>query len=190
MIALNFKFLICVLKNLTNFHYESFRNWCTLLNPSRRSGQAWWRHQMEAVSALLALCAGNSPVTGEFPTQRPVTQSFDVFFDLPLNKRLDKQSCGWWFETPSYPLWHHRNVKRMVACTPVCISVQRNLGKPILKSRSVNKDVLTLVVIGWRMWCPCALSQIKSLWLDLQIRTSAPSQYKNGLSTFGLPFKR
>ena len=64
--------------------------------------------------------------------------------------------------------------KRMVACTPVCISVQRNLGKPILKSRSVNKDVLTLVVIGWRMWCPCALSQIKSLWLDLQIRHQCP----------------
>ena len=38
----------------------------------------WWRHQMETFSALLAICAGNSPVTGEFPTQRPVTQSFDV----------------------------------------------------------------------------------------------------------------
>ena len=41
----------------------------------------WWRHQMETFSALLALCAGNSPVTGEFPSQRPVTRSFDVFFD-------------------------------------------------------------------------------------------------------------
>ena len=30
---------------------------------------AWWRHQMETFSELLALCAGNSPVTGEFPTQ-------------------------------------------------------------------------------------------------------------------------
>ena len=38
----------------------------------------WWRHQMETFSVLLALCAGNSPVTGEFPTQRPVTRSFDV----------------------------------------------------------------------------------------------------------------
>ena len=35
------------------------------------------------------------------PTQRPVTRSFDVFFDLRLNKRLGKQSGGWWFETPS-----------------------------------------------------------------------------------------
>ena len=39
----------------------------------------WWRHQMEAFSALLALCARNSPVTGEFPAQRPVTRSIDVF---------------------------------------------------------------------------------------------------------------
>ena len=43
---------------------------------------------MERFSALLALCEGNSSVTGEFPAQRPVTQSFDVFFDLRLNKRL------------------------------------------------------------------------------------------------------
>ena len=41
---------------------------------------AWWRHQMEQSSALLAICAGNSPVSGEFPAQRPVTRSFDVFF--------------------------------------------------------------------------------------------------------------
>ena len=46
---------------------------------------------MEAFSALLAICAGNSPVTGEFSTQRPVSQSFDVFFDLRLIKRLSKQ---------------------------------------------------------------------------------------------------
>ena len=39
---------------------------------------SWWRHQMETFSALLAICAGNSPVHGEFPAQRPVTRSFDV----------------------------------------------------------------------------------------------------------------
>ena len=42
----------------------------------------WWCHQMETFSVLLAIFAGNSPVTGQFPTQRPVTRSFDVFFDL------------------------------------------------------------------------------------------------------------
>ena len=55
---------------------------------------------METFSALLALRAGNSPVPGEFHAQRPVTQSFDVFFDLRLNKRLRKQSRGWWFDMP------------------------------------------------------------------------------------------
>ena len=45
----------------------------------------WWRHQMETFSASLAICAGNSPVPGELPAQRPVTRSFDVFFDLRLN---------------------------------------------------------------------------------------------------------
>ena len=71
---------------------------------------SWWRHQMEIFSALLAICAGNSPVSGEFPTQRPVTRSFDIFFDLRLNKRLSKQSWSWWFETLSCPLWRQCNV--------------------------------------------------------------------------------
>ena len=46
---------------------------------------------------------------GEFPTQRPVTRSFDVFFHLRLDKRLNKQSRCWWFETLSGPLWRHGN---------------------------------------------------------------------------------
>ena len=71
---------------------------------------SWWRHQMETFSALLAIGAGNSPVPGESPTQRPVTRSFDVFSDLRLNKRLSKQSWGWWLETLSRPFWRHRNV--------------------------------------------------------------------------------
>ena len=63
----------------------------------------------EIFSALLAICVGNSPVIGEFPTQRPVTRNFDVFFDLRLNKWLSKQWWGWWFETPLRPLWRHCN---------------------------------------------------------------------------------
>ena len=78
------------------------------------SAKVWmmssWCHQMESFSTLLALCAGNSPVTGEFPSQRPVTQSFDVFNDLPLDKRWSKQLIRQWFETPSHSLWHHCNV--------------------------------------------------------------------------------
>ena len=44
---------------------------------------SWWRYPMETFSALLAIGAGNLPVTGEIPAQIPVTWSFVVFFDLP-----------------------------------------------------------------------------------------------------------
>ena len=67
---------------------------------------AWWRHQVETFSALLAFCAANSPVPGEFPTQRPVTGIVDVFFDLRPNKQW-----GWWLETPSRPLSRQCNGK-------------------------------------------------------------------------------
>ena len=76
-------------------------------NPLRHN--PWWRDQMKTFSALLAICEGNLPVRGEFPAKRPVTRSFDVFFDLRLNKRLRKQSWGWWFETLSRPLCRHFN---------------------------------------------------------------------------------
>ena len=103
-------------------------------NNAKKQISSWWCHHMETFSVLLAICVGNSSVPGEFPLQRPVTWSFDVFFDLRLNKRLSKQQWGWWFETPgwsfdlrlnkplskqlwgwwfetlSHPLWHHCNV--------------------------------------------------------------------------------
>ena len=72
---------------------------------------AQWRLQMESFYALLAICAENSPVTGEQRlVTRPVTRSFDVFFDRQLNKRLSIQSWGCCFETPPRPLWRHCNV--------------------------------------------------------------------------------
>ena len=56
---------------------------------------------------VTVLCAGNSPVTGEFPSQWPVKRSFEVSFDLRLNKQLNKQSRIRWFETPSRLSWPH-----------------------------------------------------------------------------------
>ena len=73
------------------------------------SGPSWWRHQMEIFSTLLTLCAGYSPVTTESSSQRPVTWNFDVFFDLRLDKRLSKQSWGWWLDTTLRSLWRHCN---------------------------------------------------------------------------------
>ena len=68
---------------------------------------------------------------GEFPTQRPVTRSFDVYFDLRPNKRLSKQSWSWWFETLSWSLWrHHNDVYRSVI---------------LLKKNSMPKFALALV---------------------------------------------
>ena len=93
-----------------------------------------WRHQMETLSASLAPCAGNSPVTGEFPAQRPVTRNFDVFFDLRLNKRLSKQPWGWWFETPSWWLWRHCDVVLLTLgpsyeCPDVSVVFLNDTGK-------------------------------------------------------------
>ena len=62
---------------------------------------SWWRHQMETFSALLAICAEKSPVTGEFPAQRPVTQSFDVFF-------ICARTNGWVNNCEAGDLRHHR----------------------------------------------------------------------------------
>ena len=81
----------------------------------------WWRHQMEVFCALLAIRAGNSPVIGELPAQRPVARSFYVFFDP--NERWSKQVWGWWFETPSHPLWRHYNENDPHTINTSCLSI-------------------------------------------------------------------
>ena len=78
---------------------------------SERILKTWWRHQMETIFALLALCKGIQPVIGGFPSKRPVTRSFDVFFDLPLSKRPSKQPRGRGFQMPSRSLRRHCNVE-------------------------------------------------------------------------------
>ena len=85
---------------------------------------------METFSALLAICAGKSPVPTEFPTQRPVTRSFDVFFVLRLNKRSSKQSWGWWFETLSRSSWRQCDGKRTGPLRRLSFSLQwLNFGR-------------------------------------------------------------
>ena len=102
-------------------------------HPEKRAPNSWWRHQMGTISAWLAICAGNSPVPGEFPAQRPVTRSFNVFFDLRLNKRLIKPSWGWWFETLSHPLWRHCNVtnESMNSLSPVSDKINTRQSRNI-----------------------------------------------------------
>ena len=89
------------------------------VSQTKRCGQkllhhCWYQTMMTSSNGNIfrvtgPLC-GEYTGPGEFPTQRPVTRSFDVFFDLRLNKGLSKQSWGWWFETPSGPLWRQCNV--------------------------------------------------------------------------------
>ena len=69
-------------------------HWIIKTHSISRASSPRWRHQMETLSALLAHCAGNSPVTDDFPTQRPVTQSFDVFFHLRVNLRRQRAHYG------------------------------------------------------------------------------------------------
>ena len=57
------------MKSPTEQHFAPFQ----LITP-------WWRHERETYSVLLALCMGNSPVTGEFPSQRPVTRTLMFSF--------------------------------------------------------------------------------------------------------------
>ena len=76
--------------------------WINVKNPKKKS--------FEFASPLICVdLLHRVSVPGEFPAQRPVTRSFDVFFDLRLSKRLRKQSWGWWFEPPTWSLWRQCN---------------------------------------------------------------------------------
>ena len=103
---------------------------------------------METLSALLAICAGNSPVPGVFPAQRPVTRSFDVSFDLRPNKRLSKQWWGWCFETPSSLLWRHCNETQ----------IARNLGLPCQLSNH-----FAILHRAWQWYCHALYKNVKPI---------------------------
>ena len=95
---------------------------------------------------------------GEFPTQRPVTRSFDVFFDVRLIKRLSKHSRGWWFETLSHPLWRHRN------------GIWRTYFRPLWQRIYIPdpyRELLSSILPKWR----CQLGRCK-LWMRNSTRKS------------------
>ena len=136
-------------------------------------------------SALLATCAGNSPIPGEFPTQRPVTRSFDVYFDLRPNKRLSKQMLGWWFETLSRPLWRHRNEDRdmdasgtrvLISILPIQMYDNDNgpngisLGRSMMTPSNGNIFRVTGFLCGefpGHRWIPCTKASDAELWCFL-----------------------
>ena len=133
----------CIVANL--FYYQGIP-----------SGQTRRRHQKEKFSSLLAIWAGNSSVTGGFSAQRPVTQSFDVFFDLRLNIRLSKQWQGWGFVTPSCLSWRHCNDCRNDTATDKALTIWICCGKScsswgyILNPGNVDKFYDSVKIECWR----------------------------------------
>ena len=112
----------------------------------------WWCRKMETFSVLLAICAGNLSVIGG---------SFDAFFDLRLNKRLSKQSWGWWSQTPSRSLWRHCNVRSRCQCV-------KN------SYRTIHDVTWTLALwpsdAMWRHWPESALDQVMACVWQHQCR--------------------
>ena len=120
-----------------------------------------WKH----FPRYMALCAGNSHVTGELPAQRQVTRSFDVFFDLRLNKGLSKQSWGWWFETPSHQLWRHCNeCINCIQFSTLCLKLTMFLTREVEWA-----ECLLIIETGCRV-------QVFSLILDSSVGLSAGIQ--------------
>ena len=85
---------------VTDLLYRSVLLLCNILTASHNSKNILLSHQMETFSALLGLCAGNSPITGVFPSQRPVTQSLDFFIWAWKNGWVNIRNAG--------DLRHHR----------------------------------------------------------------------------------
>ena len=81
-------------------------NYLSILGLNLINVSTWWRHEMEAFSALLALCEGKPHITWIH-----LTKASDVFIDLLLNKWLSKYSRRRWYETQSCSLWRHCNEK-------------------------------------------------------------------------------
>ena len=81
-----------------------------------------WKYHRSTSPVLCMMTSSNGNIfrvtghlCGEFTGHRgiPRTKASDAelwcYLDLHLNKRLSKQSWGWWFETLSRSLWRHGN---------------------------------------------------------------------------------
>ena len=99
---------------------------------------------------------GEFTYPGEFPAQRPVTRSFDVFFDLRLNKRLSKQPWGWWFETPSCPLWRHCNALAIYRKPPrwslIDITFHHNFLTFVEVEKKLMLQPVLEIMFDWLWW--------------------------------------
>ena len=90
-----------------------FSTTCIMNKPSNEQSSCWFMMTSSNgnIFRVTGHLCGEFTGPGEFPAQMPVTRSFDVYFDLRLNKRLSKQPWDWWFETLSRPLRRHSNAE-------------------------------------------------------------------------------
>ena len=119
-------------------------------SPGKRIGKRIYKKMMTSSNGNIfrvtgPLC-GNSPVTGEFPSRRPMTRSFDVFSDPRLNKRLSKQSWGWWFETPSLSLWRCCNEVVILSSLPNKLYLYIMTGSVLASVADVYIGLFRMVV--------------------------------------------
>ena len=114
---------------------------------------------------VTGLLCGEFPGHGEFPSQRPVTRSFDVFFGLRLNKRLSKQSRRRWFETPSRPLWRRFNLLFLSVQNTVHDFTTKRRGKCILWIVQLDKIDIDRTYFSVRQWyCRAGCRMYLDVW--------------------------
>ena len=112
------------------------------------------------------LC-GNSPVSGEFPTQRPVTQKFDVFFDLRLEGRLSKHSWGWWLETPA---WSHSRLAHIIQRFAALSLGERHLHDQRLRA------CIQKTCTNWSNMSPCWMTNSSNISMSYLMYSYVPSE--------------
>ena len=90
----------------------------------------------------------------KFPSQRPVTRSFDISLIFALNKRLSKQSWGWWFETPLCSLWCHCNASPVSSHCPTPRGTHVTQADLVRNGRLVNLAAAQIGRFTWPTWGP------------------------------------
>ena len=109
-------------------------------------------------------CTGNSPVSCEFPSQRPVTRSFDVFYDLPLNKRSSKQSRRRWFEMPSRSLWRNHNGCNCIPLGIFTITLTSYERQPLVQQGAYVKYKEHVKAVALCEWNPSVIGDFPHKW--------------------------
>ena len=127
---------------------------------------------MATFAALLAICAGNSQVTGEFPHKGQWRGAL-MFSLICLNKRLSKQSWGWWFEMPSCLLWRHSNDLRVPSLKISCRSFHCWENEITFNNLNNFKKLVNQKV-----------AELMQCWKFPQFRRSNAGNFRGGPGTF------